>query len=61
MRKAYVEYTVDSFQKTIDDMSTADIINYLMKREGVAGFRVEPYNKGSVIVDGPAVVIIVTD
>lgn len=47
--------------KTIDDMSTADIINYLMKRDGVDGFRVEPYNKRSVIVEGPAVVIIVTD
>ena len=47
--------------KIIDDMSTAEIINYLVKREGISWLKVDPYVKKEISVEGPAVVVVVTD
>lgn len=41
--------------------STKDLVEELRKREGVEATIVEPHKDNSVIVNGPAVVLVVTD
>lgn len=41
--------------------STAQLVEELASREGVASYRVEPYQFKTVNVEGPALVFVVTD
>lgn len=45
----------------LEQMSTRELIGELSKREGVEIKRAEPYQDMEVSVNGPAVVIVVTD
>lgn len=45
----------------IEIVPTADLITELSKREGVETTVVEPYQDAAVSVNGPALVLVVTD
>lgn len=45
----------------LEQMTTRELIEELSKREGVEVERAEPYQDMEVSVNGPAVVIVVTD
>ena len=45
----------------LEQMTTRELIEELSKREGVEVKRAEPYQDVEVSVNGPAVVIVVTD
>jgi hypothetical protein len=45
----------------IEIVPTADLITELRKREGVETTVVEPYQDAAVSVNGPALVLVVTD
>lgn len=40
---------------------TADLVEELRTREGVETITAEPYEKKTITVEGPAVVLVVTD
>lgn len=46
---------------SLAEISTKDLVEELKKREGVEATIVEPYRDNRVIVNGPAVVLVVTD
>ena len=46
---------------SLTEISTKDLVEGLKKREGVEATIVEPHKDNSVIVNGPAVVLVVTD
>ena len=46
---------------TIENVPTADLITELRKREGVETTVVDPYQDAAVSVNGPALVLVVTD
>lgn len=48
-------------KRSLAKTSTKDLIEELRKREGVEATIVEPHKDNSVIVNGPAVVLVVTD
>ena len=45
----------------LKDVPTAQLVEELVSREGVATYRVEPYQRKTLIAEGPAIVLIVTD
>lgn len=46
---------------TLKNASTEQLVTELSSREGVASYRVEPYQFKTVTAEGPALVFIVTD
>lgn len=46
---------------SLENVSTANLITELRKREGVETTVVEPYQDAAVSVNGPALVLVVTD
>lgn len=51
----------DKMKCSLAKTSTKDLVEELRKREGVEATIVEPHKDNSVIVNGPAVVFVVTD
>lgn len=43
------------------DIATCDLVKELIKREGVKRIEAEPYEKKEILVEGPAVVLVVID
>ena len=48
-------------EELLEQITTRELIEELSKREGVEVKRAEPYQDMEVTVNGPAVVIVVTD
>lgn len=46
---------------SLAEISTKDLVEELKKREGVEATIVEPYRDDEVVVNGPSVVLVVTD
>ncbi len=46
---------------SLAEISTKDLVEELKKREGVKATIVEPYRDDEVVVNGPSVVLVVTD
>lgn len=47
--------------KTLSEFKTCELVNELKTREGVATHRAEPYEDKELKVNGPALVLIITD
>nr|DAL69333.1 MAG TPA: hypothetical protein [Caudoviricetes sp.]DAV36480.1 MAG TPA: hypothetical protein [Caudoviricetes sp.]DAY76558.1 MAG TPA: hypothetical protein [Caudoviricetes sp.] len=47
--------------KTLSEFKTRELVNELKTREGVAAHRAEPYEDKELKVNGPALVLIITD
>ena len=47
--------------KTLDNITTCELVQELEKREGVQKTTAEPYQNISINIDGPAVVLVITD
>lgn len=45
----------------LENVPTANLVTELRKRDGVETTIVEPYQNAEVIVNGPALVLVVTD
>ena len=45
----------------LKNINTCELVRELMKREGVEMTKAEPYEDTTVSVNGPAVVLVVTD
>ena len=45
----------------LENISTADLVTELRKREGVETTVAEPYRDATVSANGPALVLVVTD
>jgi len=45
----------------LSSVKTCDLVRELAGREGVAVTTAEPHKKGEICVDGPAVVLVITD
>ena len=45
----------------LEGVSTVDLVTELRKREGVETTVIEPYQDAAVSVNGPALVLVVTD
>lgn len=43
------------------DIATCDLVKELIKREGVKRIESEPYEKKEILVEGPAIVLVVID
>ena len=46
---------------SLAEISTKDLVEELKGREGVEATIVEPYRDSKVVVNGPSVVLVVTD
>lgn len=45
----------------LDDVKTCHLVEELEAREGVEKITTEPYEKKEISVEGPAVILIITD
>lgn len=45
----------------LSEVNTRDLVNELKKREGVQALIAEPYAPVKVDIEGPAIVLVVTD
>lgn len=52
---------VEEERRALKNVPTAQLAEELVSREGVATYRVEPYQLKTLIAEGPAIVLIVTD
>ena len=48
-------------EKSMNDISTANLVKELETREGVELIIAEPYDNKTITVEGPAVVLVVKD
>lgn len=50
-------------EKRVDlkDYSTKELINELLAREGISGQYAKPYTDKTITVNGPAIILVVTD
>lgn len=46
---------------SLDNASTKDLVEELRRREGVEATIAEPYEDAEIKVNGPAIVLVVTD
>lgn len=49
------------YNKRLDSVSTAQLVNYLKNRGGVETYSVDPYEGFNIWITGPAVVLVVDD
>lgn len=52
---------VEEERRALKNASTEQLVTELSSREGVASYRVEPYQFKTVNAEGPALVLVVTD
>lgn len=45
----------------LKDYSTKELINELLAREGISGQYAKPYTDKTITVNGPAIILVVTD
>lgn len=55
------EMRISEQQATLEAISTKSLVEELKKREGVEATIVEPYKQHNAHIEGPAIVMIVTD
>ena len=46
---------------SLTEISTKDLVEELLKREGVEATIVEPYRDDEIVASGPSIVLVVTD